>query len=165
MRSGRSWDGNKNSTLKHSSCRGDASTWRGIRGIRAEVPRPPATATPCRSACSRKRSANVVAIGEIGTCSAATVARVLGADALAWALSGGEDYELLIALPIESVPPEWRVFAEQRLAEIDPPTPTLTSSPTPTLTPSPTPTPTITPTATATKTPTPTRTSFTSALP
>ena len=28
--------------------------------------------------------------------SAATVARVLGADALAWALSGGEDYELLV---------------------------------------------------------------------
>ncbi len=75
------------------------------------------------------------------------------------------DYERLISLPVEAMPPEWRLFAEQRLAEIDPPTPTLTPTSTSTLTPTVTSTPTPIPTATNTKTATPTRTPFTSALP
>ena len=85
------------------------------------------------------------------------------------------DYEALIALPEEAVPFEWRLFAEQRLAELNPPTPTATATrtplPTPTATPTITPTATMSPTATAsptrtnTRTPTPTRTPFTENLP
>jgi len=56
------------------------------------------------------------------------------------------DYEHLLALPIDAAPPEWRQLAEQRLSEINPPTPTLT------------PTGTAIPTATSTLTRTPTRT-------
>jgi tetratricopeptide (TPR) repeat protein len=75
------------------------------------------------------------------------------------------DYERLVTLPGDAVPPEWRQFAEQRLSVINPPTPTLTFTPTSTLTPTVTPTPTTIPTATSTKTATPTRTPFTAALP
>ena len=66
------------------------------------------------------------------------------------------DYENLIALPTDAVPFEWRIFAEQRLLVLNPPTPTATV--TYTLTPSPTITPTVTPTATTTPTPTRTKT-------
>ena len=81
------------------------------------------------------------------------------------------DYQRLIELPIESAPLEWRQFAEARILELNPPTPTSTLTSTATLTPTITPTPTVTPTATptltptVTRTPTPTRTSFTSSLP
>jgi tetratricopeptide (TPR) repeat protein len=71
------------------------------------------------------------------------------------------DYEYLIALPTDAVPLEWRIFAEQRLLELNPPTPTSTA--TYTFTPSPTVTPTVTPTATST--PIATRTSTPTSLP
>jgi len=61
------------------------------------------------------------------------------------------DYEDLLALPLEAVPLEWRQFAEQRLSEINPPTPTLTPTKTFTMTTTGTPTQT---TSTITKTPT-----------
>jgi tetratricopeptide (TPR) repeat protein len=64
------------------------------------------------------------------------------------------DYEDLLALPLDAVPPEWRQVAEQRLSEINPPTPTLTPTKTYPLTP----TGTAIPTATSTTTRTPTRT-------
>jgi tetratricopeptide (TPR) repeat protein len=85
-----------------------------------------------------------------------------------------QDWGLILALPPESVPEEWRTLAQDRWDFFNPPTPTetptrtriptRTSTPTrtprPTITPTPTvtPTPTITPTPTSTRTRTPTRT-------
>jgi tetratricopeptide (TPR) repeat protein len=85
-----------------------------------------------------------------------------------------QDWGLILALPPESVPEEWRTLAQDRWEFFNPPTPTetptrtriptRTSTPTrtprPTITPTPTvtPTPTITPTPTSTRTRTPTRT-------
>jgi tetratricopeptide (TPR) repeat protein len=81
------------------------------------------------------------------------------------------DYQHLVALPPESVPLEWRQYAEQRLSELNPPTPTntatRTSIPTTTLTPTRTFTPTPTPSRspTTTRTPTPTATPFSETSP
>ncbi len=85
-----------------------------------------------------------------------------------------QDWGLILALPPESVPEEWRTLAQDRWDFFNPPTPTetptrtriptRTSTPTrtprPTITPTPTvtSTPTITPTPTSTRTRTPTRT-------
>lgn len=68
------------------------------------------------------------------------------------------DYEDLLALPDDAVPLEWRQYAEQRLSEINPPTPTLSPTNTSTLTPTRTPIATGTPTNTRTPTRTPTPT-------
>ncbi|MGC4932867.1 thiamine-phosphate kinase [Gordonia sp. DT30] len=38
------------------------------------------------------------------------VARLLGADARTWALTGGEDHELLVAIESDAVPPGWTVI-------------------------------------------------------
>jgi len=50
----------------------------------------------------------------------------------------------LLALPPDQVPPDWRIYAQQRWDILNPPTPTetmtLTPVPTPTITPTPTPT-------------------------
>jgi tetratricopeptide (TPR) repeat protein len=83
-------------------------------------------------------------------------------------LEAKEDWGLLLGLPEEAMPEEWRAFAQQRWDSLHPPTATPTSTatkvptvtPTPTASPSPTPTasPTITPTPTRTPTPTPSRT-------
>ncbi len=76
------------------------------------------------------------------------------------------DWQLLLALPADQVPAYWRIFAQQHLDIINPPTatatPTSTSTPTETSTPTATPTPTYGPTAIMTisslDTPTPTGT-------
>jgi tetratricopeptide (TPR) repeat protein len=83
-------------------------------------------------------------------------------------LEAKEDWGLLLALPEEAMPAEWRAFAQERWDSLHPPTATLTSTatkvptvtPTPTASPSPSPTqsPTVTPTPTNTPTPTPSRT-------
>ena len=83
-------------------------------------------------------------------------------------LEAKEDWGLLLALPEEAVPAEWRTHAQERWDSLHPPTATLTSTatkaptvtPTPTASPPPTvtPTPTPSPTPTASPTPTPTRT-------
>ena len=55
-----------------------------------------------------------------------------------------QDWALLLALPPDQVPPDWRIYAQQRWDILNPPTPTetmtLTPVPTPTITPTPTPT-------------------------
>jgi tetratricopeptide (TPR) repeat protein len=74
-------------------------------------------------------------------------------------LEAKEDWGLLLALPDEAVPEDWRAFAQERWDSLHPPTATLTSTatkvPTVTPTPTPSPSPTVTPTPTATTTPTP----------
>ncbi len=55
-----------------------------------------------------------------------------------------QDWSLLLALPADQVPPDWRTFAQEHYNILNPPTPTetptITPSPTPTITPTPTPT-------------------------
>ncbi len=63
------------------------------------------------------------------------------------------DWKALLALPPEVVPEEWRIFAQQHLDIINPPTATIT----PTRTPAPTRTITPTPTRVPTQTSTPTK--------
>ncbi len=60
------------------------------------------------------------------------------------------DWEALLALPEEAVPPAWRETAIEHLEALH--APTLTPTPTPTLTPTPTNTPTPTPTSTSSAT-------------
>jgi tetratricopeptide (TPR) repeat protein len=63
------------------------------------------------------------------------------------------DWKLLLALPPDQVPEDWRIFAQQHLDIINPPTATNV----PTRTPTPTPTDTLTPTPRSTNTSTPTQ--------
>ena len=67
-----------------------------------------------------------------------------------------DDWNRLIALPVEQVPQDWRNFAQSRLDILNPPTPTDTPTSTPIPTQTATPTQTLTPTIT--NTPIPTRT-------
>ncbi len=67
-----------------------------------------------------------------------------------------QDWLNLLALPPDQVPPEWRVYAQERWVFYNPPT--ATETPTETLVPTSTVTPTETPVPTPTKTPTPKRT-------
>lgn len=77
-----------------------------------------------------------------------------------------QDWGRFLALPVDQVPEDWRIFAQERWDFYNPPTPTDTPTrtriPTRTSTPTRTPRPTITPTPTrtsrATITPTPTQT-------
>jgi tetratricopeptide (TPR) repeat protein len=68
------------------------------------------------------------------------------------------DWGLLLSLPPEQVPADWRTLAQERWGFFNPPTPTETSTstriPTRTSTPTRTPRPSITPTPTRTPTPT-----------
>ena len=81
-------------------------------------------------------------------------------------LEAKEDWGLLLALPEEVVPAEWRTYAQERWDSLHSPTATPTSTatkiptvtPTPTASPSPTPSPSPTVTPTPTDTPTPTNT-------
>lgn len=83
-------------------------------------------------------------------------------------LEAKDDWGLLLALPEEAVPEQWRVYAQERWDSLHPPsaTPTSTATEVPTITPTPTaspsptpsPTPSVTPTPTASPTPTPSRT-------
>jgi tetratricopeptide (TPR) repeat protein len=68
------------------------------------------------------------------------------------------DWKLLLALPPDQVPEDWRIFAQQHLDIINPPTATHvpTRTPTPTPTDTPTPTPRSTNTSTPTQAPMPT---------
>jgi tetratricopeptide (TPR) repeat protein len=67
-----------------------------------------------------------------------------------------QDWKLLLALPADQVPEDWRIFAQEHLNIINPPTPTIT----PTRTPIPTQTITLTPTPNPTETSTPTQVPF-----
>ena len=67
-----------------------------------------------------------------------------------------DDWNRLLALPVEQVPQDWRNFAQSRLDILNPPTPTDTPTSTPIPTQTATPTQTLTPTIT--NTPIPTRT-------
>jgi tetratricopeptide (TPR) repeat protein len=63
-----------------------------------------------------------------------------------------QDWKLLLALPTDQVPEEWRIFAQDHLNIINPPTPTDTPTRTPAPTRTETPTPTSIPTSTSTPT-------------
>jgi tetratricopeptide (TPR) repeat protein len=67
-----------------------------------------------------------------------------------------QDWKLLLALPTDQVPEDWRIFAQKHLDIINPPTPTDT----PTRTPIPTQTKAFTPTPISTSTLTPTDTAL-----
>jgi tetratricopeptide (TPR) repeat protein len=87
--------------------------------------------------------------------------RALTLEDLANPSGAAKNWEALLSLPDEAIPPSWARTAKRHLLVLNPPTPTATQ--TPTLTPTVTRTPTRTPTRTAS--PTHTRTPLPSATP